>query len=77
MAGVAGGYAYWVQEQAVRVPLGLARANRRIEVERVNIATKYAGRIAELRVDEGAFKRAMFSPASTRQKSQGCSTLCT
>lgn len=55
VAGAAGGYAYWVQEQALRVPPGLARANGRIEVERVDIATKYAGRIAELRVDEGAF----------------------
>ena len=55
VAGAAGGYAYWVQEQALRVPRGLARANGRIEVERVDVATKYAGRIAELRVDEGAF----------------------
>jgi HlyD family secretion protein len=54
-AGAAGGYAYWLQEQASRVPPGLARANGRIEVERVDVATKYAGRIAELRVDEGAF----------------------
>ena len=55
MAGAAGGYAYWAQEQALRVPPGLARANGRIEVERADVATKYAGRIAELRVDEGAF----------------------
>lgn len=54
VAGAAGGYAYWMQEQALRVPPGLARANGRIEVERVDVATKYAGRIAELRVDEGA-----------------------
>ncbi|HZQ14100.1 MAG TPA: HlyD family efflux transporter periplasmic adaptor subunit [Pseudolabrys sp.] len=54
VAGAAGGYAYWLQEQASRVPPGLARANGRIEVERVDVATKYPGRIAELRVDEGA-----------------------
>jgi len=53
-AGAAGGYAYWVQQQALRVPLGLARANGRVEVERVDVATKNAGRIAELRVNEGA-----------------------
>ncbi|MFH1340650.1 MAG: HlyD family efflux transporter periplasmic adaptor subunit [Pseudomonadota bacterium] len=53
-AGAAGGYAYWIQQQALRVPPGLARANGRIEVERVDVATKYAGRIAELRVNEGA-----------------------
>src|SRR5215475_11895769 len=57
-AGAAGGYAYWRQEQASRVPPGLARANGRIEVERVDVATKYAGRIAELRVDEGELKLA-------------------
>jgi len=36
------------------VPAGLARANGRIEVVRVDIATKYSGRIAEVRVNEGA-----------------------
>ena len=50
----AGGYAYWVQQQASRVPAGLARANGRIEIERVDVATKYAGRLAEVRVNEGA-----------------------
>ena len=53
VTGAAGGYAYWIQEQALRVPPGLARANGRVEVERVDVATKYAGRIAELRVNEG------------------------
>jgi len=55
VAGAAGGYAYWAQVQASRVPDGLARANGRVEVERVDVATKYAGRLAEVRVDEGAF----------------------
>lgn len=54
-AGAAGGYTYWAQVQASRVPEGLARANGRIEVERVDVATKYAGRLAEVRVNEGAF----------------------
>ena len=49
----AGGYAYWTQQQALRVPEGLTRANGRIEVERVDIATKFAGRVAEIRVREG------------------------
>lgn len=52
-AGAAGAYAYWLTEQATRVPVGLARANGRIEVERVDIATKYAGRLAEVAVNEG------------------------
>jgi HlyD family secretion protein len=54
VAGAAGGYAYWRQEQASRVPDGLARANGRIEVERVDVAAKYAGRLADVRVNEGA-----------------------
>lgn len=55
VAGGAGAYAYWLQNQASRVPQGLARANGRIEVERADVSTKYAGRIADLSVDEGAF----------------------
>lgn len=53
-AAAAGGYAYWLGAQAARLPVGLARANGRIEVERIDIATKFAGRIAEVTVDEGA-----------------------
>ncbi len=55
VAGAAAAYAYWLQAQASRVPPGLARGNGRVEVERVDVATKYPGRIAELRVNEGAF----------------------
>jgi HlyD family secretion protein len=55
VAAAAGGYAYWLQEQARRVPAGLARANGRIEIERVDVASKLAGRIAEVRVNEGVF----------------------
>ncbi len=52
-AAAAGGYMYWLKEQG-RIPAGLARANGRVEVERVDIATKYAGRLAEVGVSEGA-----------------------
>ncbi len=55
VAAVAGGYAYWRQYQASRVPEGLARANGRIEMERVDVATKYAGRLAEVAAKEGDF----------------------
>lgn len=48
-----GGYLYWTHQTASRVPAGLAAANGRIEVERVDIASKLAGRIAEMRVTEG------------------------
>jgi HlyD family secretion protein len=49
----AGAYVYWLGTQN-RVPAGLARVNGRIEVERVDITSKYAGRLAEVLVDEGA-----------------------
>ena len=48
----AGAYVYWLGTQN-RVPAGLARVNGRIEVERVDITSKYAGRLAEVMVDEG------------------------
>ena len=41
--------------QGKGVPDGLAKANGRIEVERLDIATKYSGRVAEIRVKEGDF----------------------
>jgi HlyD family secretion protein len=53
VAGAAGGYVLWSRDAASRVPEGFARANGRIEVERVDVATKIPGRIAELRVREG------------------------
>lgn len=55
VAAAAAGYAYWLQYQASRVPQGLARANGRIEMERVDVAAKYAGRLAEVRAKEGDF----------------------
>ncbi len=53
-AGV-GGAIYWARPKAVALPPGLAQANGRIEVERVDIAAKAAGRLAEVRVREGDF----------------------
>lgn len=55
VAGAAAGYAYWRQAQASRIPPGLARSNGRMEIERVDIASKYAGRLVEVRVNEGAY----------------------
>lgn len=48
-----GGYLYWNHTMTVRTPEGLASANGRVEVERVDIAAKLAGRVAEVRVKEG------------------------
>lgn len=52
-AVVAGGGWYWVQSRQPALPEGVAGANGRIEVERVDVATKLAGRVSELRVKEG------------------------
>ncbi|CAN7175523.1 HlyD family efflux transporter periplasmic adaptor subunit [Bosea sp. LjRoot9] len=41
--------------RSLPLPPGLAQANGRIEVERVDVATKTPGRIAEIRVREGDF----------------------
>jgi HlyD family secretion protein len=54
LLGIAGGgYAYWSSHAADGLPAGLASANGRVEVERVDVATKLAGRVAEIRVREG------------------------
>jgi HlyD family secretion protein len=48
----AGGW-YWWQQQQSRLPEDIAFGNGRIEAEEVHVATKYAGRVAEVLVDEG------------------------
>jgi HlyD family secretion protein len=50
-----GGYAYWSHEKTSQLPAGLAAANGRIEVERIDIASKLPGRVADIRVREGDF----------------------
>jgi HlyD family secretion protein len=49
----AGGYVYWTRMMATQLPDGLASANGRIEVTRVDIASKLPGRVAQIRVKEG------------------------
>ena len=44
---------YWWQQQLAAIPNGFAKANGRLESEQVEIATKYAGRIATVLVREG------------------------
>ena len=48
-----GGGWYWWQEQLRALPPGIAKANGRLEAERVDIATKYSGRIAAVLAIEG------------------------
>lgn len=53
LSGVAAGVAYWVNSNQDPIPAGLIRSNGRLEVERIEIAAKYPGRIIELPVHEG------------------------
>ncbi|NPV22146.1 HlyD family secretion protein [Bradyrhizobium aeschynomenes] len=54
LAGAAGGGGYvWWQRLHPPLPLGISVSNGRIEADEIDIATKYAGRVAELRADIG------------------------
>lgn len=44
---------YWWQHRTETLPPGFAMGNGRIEAEEINVATKYAGRIDKVLVDEG------------------------
>ena len=48
----AGGF-YWWNQMRDQVPAGIAWSNGRIEADEIDIDTKFAGRIAELRANEG------------------------
>jgi HlyD family secretion protein len=47
------GAAYWLTHRAPPLPAGIAWSNGRLEADEIDIATKFAGRIAEVFVDEG------------------------
>lgn len=51
-AGAGGGW-YWWQAQRDKLPAGLVSGNGRIESDDVDIAAKTAGRVREVRVQEG------------------------
>jgi HlyD family secretion protein len=51
-AAAAGGW-WWRQTVATRLPAGVAVTNGRVEVERIDVATKLAGRVTRVRVAEG------------------------
>jgi HlyD family secretion protein len=57
VAAGAGGW-YWWQQQLNALPPYIAQANGRLEAEQVEIATKYAGRIAVVLAKEGDMVRA-------------------
>jgi len=49
----AGGGAYWWQQSQVKLPVGIVQGNGRIEADEIDISTKFAGRLAQLLVQEG------------------------
>jgi HlyD family secretion protein len=51
--GGAGGAIYWLKYSQPSLPPGIVSGNGRIEADEIDISTKFAGRIAELLVDEG------------------------
>ncbi|MGB3314593.1 MAG: HlyD family efflux transporter periplasmic adaptor subunit [Albidovulum sp.] len=53
-----GAYAIWLSSQSAELPAGIASSNGRIEAERIDVAAKLPGRIAEVRVSEGQWLKA-------------------
>jgi len=53
-----GGAYYWSHLNRHVLPAGIVFGNGRLESDEIDIATKFAGRIAELFVDEGDFVKA-------------------
>ena len=70
LSAAAGGY-WWKQNQA-RLPAGIAWGNGRIEADEIDISTKFAGRIADLRTKATWSKPARWSrpwtPATSRPR---------
>ncbi|MBS0560393.1 MAG: HlyD family efflux transporter periplasmic adaptor subunit [Proteobacteria bacterium] len=56
LAAVGGGW--WATHRAPPIPAGFAVSNGRLEEDEIDIQTKFAGRVAEILVDEGAVVRA-------------------
>ena len=54
----AGGAEYWWQHRGPPLPAGIVAGNGRLEADPLDIATRFAGRIQELRVDEGDMVKA-------------------
>lgn len=53
VAAAAGAGWWYLQHRNAALPAGFAAGNGRIEANEIDIATKYAARLLELRVDEG------------------------
>ena len=57
LVGAGLGAAYWWTHRVPPLPAGITYGNGRLEADPIDIATKFAGRIAELLVDEGDIVR--------------------
>lgn len=53
-----GAYLYWQYSSASRLPDGIVESNGRLESERIDVASKYPGRVAEVFVTEGQWVNA-------------------
>ena len=53
LATAAVGSYYWWKSSHDELPRGIVSSNGRIEADEIDVATKFAGRVAELRVEEG------------------------
>jgi HlyD family secretion protein len=53
IGGAASAGYYWWHQQQDQLPADIASGNGRIEAEEVHVATKYAGRVADVSVEEG------------------------
>ena len=51
--GAAGGAIYWLEYSQPSLPPGIASGNGRLEADEIDISTKFAGRVAQVFVDEG------------------------
>jgi HlyD family secretion protein len=51
--GGAGGAIYWLKYSRPSLPAGIVSGNGRLEADEIDISTKFAGRVAEILVDEG------------------------
>jgi HlyD family secretion protein len=58
LLSAAGGSAYWWTLHQNGLPPGFASGNGRIEADEIDIATKFAGRVAEVLADEGDLVKA-------------------
>jgi len=54
VAAIVGGGLYWLNRSNNALPIGIVSGNGRIEADEIDIATKFAGRVAEVLADEGS-----------------------